>query len=174
MRTPTSTLAALALALAAAAGCSRPASVGIEEKPPVRPPLNVPPDSRGRMPATLSQTGAFADVTALRPARFLVPYDVNVPFWSDGATKRRWLAVPEGERIRFSASGEWGFPPGTVLVKHFELGGRRVETRLLVCGEGGAVHGASYRWRSDGSDADLVSEPVRAPVAGSPDKQPWH
>ena len=58
-----------------------------------------------------------------------------------------WIAVPGGERIRFSATGAWGFPAGTVLVKHFERDGRRLETRLLACGPDGAVSGAPGRGR---------------------------
>src|SRR4051794_5074857 len=99
-------------------GCSRcepPA-----EPAPVRVPapayLGRPPDRP--MPGRLSETGAFADTAALNPAAFLIAYDVNVPFWSGPADKRRWIAVPGDERIRFSAAGAWRFPPGTVFVKH--------------------------------------------------------
>ena len=50
---------------------------------------------------------------------------------------------------------------GTVLVKHFELGPRRpragspLETRVLVHHADG-WHGYTYRWRADGTDADLL------------------
>ena len=75
----------------------------------------------------------------LTPTAGILPYDVNAPLWSDGARKRRWLALPKDTRIGFSERGAWTFPPGTVFVKHFELSGRgrpkparRLETRLLV------------------------------------------
>jgi uncharacterized repeat protein (TIGR03806 family) len=129
------------------------------------------------MPALLSQTGAFEDVRSLTPSRSLLPYDLNVPFWSDGALKRRWISVPNAEggesaTVYFSPTGEWQFPPGTVFVKHFELPldeshrerTRRLETRLLVCAASGGVYGASYRWRADHSDAELVKTSVLAPV----------
>jgi hypothetical protein len=79
-------------------------------------------------PATLLATGAFANLSSLTPISGLIPYDVNSPLWTDGALKRRWIAVPNdgshnsaGERIGFSATEPWDYPVGTVLVKHFEL-----------------------------------------------------
>ncbi len=137
-------------------------------RPPARPFLNMPADESTPAPARLSLTGAFADVRALTPAEALIPYDVIVPFWSDGAEKRRWISLPDDgrgrpSRIQIGADGEWSFPAGTVFVKHFEIETRpgtmrRLETRLLVRDARGGVYGASYRWRPDGSDADLVRE----------------
>jgi uncharacterized repeat protein (TIGR03806 family) len=116
-------------------------------------------------PATLAATGAFADVGTLTPAAGVVPYDVNVPFWSDNATKQRWLSVPAtNQAITFSAEGNWLFPTGTVWVKHFELvtntvtqATRRLETRLLVRYTNG-VYGLTYRWTTPPTNALLVAE----------------
>ncbi|HEU4418099.1 MAG TPA: hypothetical protein VFT55_04125, partial [Planctomycetota bacterium] len=47
------------------------------------------------------------------------------------------------------------FPVGTALVKHFELGPTRVETRVLLHQIDG-WHGYTYRWNAAGTDADLV------------------
>jgi uncharacterized repeat protein (TIGR03806 family) len=116
------------------------------------------------LPDHLSETGVFAELASLTPRAGLVRYDINIPFWSDGASKTRWIEVPAGEKIAFSSDGAWKFPAGTLFVKHFDLESaasrsgktQRLETRLLWCDADGAVHGGSYRWRADGSDADLV------------------
>jgi len=116
-------------------------------------------------PRLLSQTTAFADLEALEPSPGLIPYAVNQPLWSDGSDKRRWIAIPNdgtpdtpAERILWSEEGAWGFPVGTVLVKHFEFPARRLETRFLVNGDDGEWYGFTYRWREDGSDAELLPE----------------
>ena len=114
-------------------------------------------------PATLSDTGIFASLSTLQPSAGLVPYDVNVPLWSDGALKDRLLALPGTERIGWSEDGAWTFPQGTVLVKTFRLPlvkgdastAVKVETRVLIQSASG-WDGYSYRWRADQSDADLL------------------
>ncbi len=123
--------------------------------------------ARPQPPATLSATGAFADLASLTPRGGVIPYDLVQALWSDGAEKKRWIAIPndgapdsEGEQIVFSEDGPWGFPPGTVLIKHFEIAGRRLETRFLVKGEDGRFFGFTYRWRPDHSDADLLPGPA--------------
>lgn len=116
------------------------------------------------LPATLSETALFDDLATLDPVDALVPYDVRVPLWSDGTFKRRWMSVPSEQTIGYSARRPWTFPDGSVFVKHFELATdaaepderRRLETRVLVRRAGGGIYGVTYRWREDGSDADLV------------------
>jgi uncharacterized repeat protein (TIGR03806 family) len=130
----------------------------------------------GRMPETLSATGAFADTERLVPAAALLPYAVNAPLWSDGAEKQRWMAIPSGSRIGFSATGNWNFPAGSVLVKHFALaGGRRLETRFLVVTDNGAAYGVTYQWRADQRDADLLpgDAPLSAVVGETGKQQTW-
>ena len=131
-----------------------------------------PPPPSHPLPKLLSETGVFSDLQNLTPQNFLVPYGVNSPLWSDGAVKARWVAVPTGTKIGFSATSEWKFPAGTVFVKNFELPVddtnpnvlRRLETRLLVCDTNGGVYGASYKWRADYSDADIVTAGVTEPI----------
>jgi|GEM_PF-323233 len=123
-------------------------------------------------PQFLSQTGAFSNLSNLNPRSGLVPYTVNTPLWSDGASKKRWIAVPNdgshntnAEQITFSENGEWQFPPGTVFVKHFELPinegnpsiTARVETRFIVIAEDGGAYGVTYKWNDAGTDAELLT-----------------
>jgi uncharacterized repeat protein (TIGR03806 family) len=117
------------------------------------------------MPTTLSATGLFTDTAALTPAPFLIDYSVNAPFWSDGASKRRWFVLPDGQNVAFSGDGNWSFPVGSITVKHFELGGTRVETRVMVHRTDGWV-GFTYRWRADQRDADLLTNGATASIAG--------
>jgi uncharacterized repeat protein (TIGR03806 family) len=159
---------------------------GLSSRTPARPYLNMPARADGKIPLLLSQTGAFSDVRHLTPSKDLIPYDVVVAFWSDGAVKTRWIAIPDA-RVKFSATGQWIFPAGTVFVKHFELptdpanprAKRRLETRLLVRDNTGGVYGVTYKWRADESDADLLpgslSEdiPIKT-AAGQSSRQTWY
>lgn len=116
------------------------------------------------LPATLGATGFFSDLATLTPSNRLLPYDINAPFWSDGAVKKRFAAIPNGSTVGFQPTGEWAFPSGSVFVKHFDLpvsdvdpnAKRRLETRFIVKKDDGSVYGATYKWRADQSDADLL------------------
>ncbi len=144
-----------------------------------------PPPPKKVLPKVLSGTGIFADTANMQPADFLVPYGVNSPFWSDGAVKKRWVALPKDSKINFSVDGEWKFPEGTVFVKNFSLPVddtnpgilRRLETRLLIRDSSGGVYGASYKWRADNSDADLVmagtNETITIKTTTGIRKQKW-
>src|SRR6185436_17268814 len=72
------------------------------------------------MPATLSQVGVFSNLANLTPSTKLIPFNINVPFWSDKAIKSRWAAIPNSTTVDFSPTGNWNFPTGSVLMKHFD------------------------------------------------------
>lgn len=124
------------------------------------------PSDASNLPGTLSATGLFEDLSTLAPRHGLIPYGVNAPLWADGAEKRRWAAIPTGEHVTFDEQGPWQFPDGSVFVKHFELvtderhpeQKRRLETRVLVMGSGQHLYGATYKWKSDQLDAELLIE----------------
>lgn len=137
-------------------------------------------------PATLTATGLFSDLADLSPAPGLLPYQINLPFWSDHAIKRRWFSIPDASsRMTWSRDGEWSFPAGQVWVKHFDIEStrgnpttrKRLETRLLVKNASGA-YGVSYRWNEAGTEAHLVGEPgedidLSISVGGVPQIQRW-
>jgi len=167
----------LAIALVAGLGwrCQAakeaPRPYGLDSRPKSKAYLLMPETENGPLPFLLSQTGAFRETRTLTPSGGLIPYDLNVPFWSDGASKSRWMALPgeprsNAESIDFAPTGEWTFPNGTVFIKHFELvtdetkpqARRRLETRLLVRDSTGGVYGVTYKWRADNSDAELLKE----------------
>jgi uncharacterized repeat protein (TIGR03806 family) len=109
------------------------------------------------VPALLSDTGCVVASAPSQPAAGLVPYDVAAPFWSDNATKERWLAIPNGTAIAVGGDGDFAFPNGTVLMKHFRLNGNLVETRLLMRHPDGDWAGYSYEWNAQQTNATLVS-----------------
>ena len=153
--------------------------------------LNMPTRDNGAIPALLSQTGAFKNTRDLEPVESLIPYDLNLAFWSDGAAKDRWMCLPNDpehpdSKIGFNPEGEWSFPNGTVFVKHFEMPTdetrpelkRRLETRLLVRDATGSVYGVTYKWRPDNSDAELLasnfSETILIKTASGVRTQTWY
>lgn len=108
------------------------------------------------VPPTLSRTGCVDPVDPKRPAVGLIPYDVAAPLWSDGAAKARWIALPDRTTIGITEDGHFELPVGAVAMKTFSIGGKPVETRLLVRHDDGDFAGYSYEWRTDGKDADLL------------------
>jgi uncharacterized repeat protein (TIGR03806 family) len=159
---------------------------GLEHRPAAKAYLSMPSNAGGTFPLLLSETGAFADTRKAIPSPALIPYDLIVPFWSDGAEKMRWISVPDGQKIQFAPTGEWVFPAGTVFVKTFVMpmaesnpvGEHRLETRLLVCDSTGGVYGVVYKWRADNSDADLLctnlTEPISVHSNGRTKSQSWY
>jgi uncharacterized repeat protein (TIGR03806 family) len=186
MKSLLASTALLLCALQVARAESASAPYGLDSRAAPKPYLLMPHTADGKIPALLSQTGVFKDTRNLVPSDGLIPYELVLPFWSDGADKLRWISVPN-EKIGFAPTGEWTFPAGTVFIKTFELPvdganpatQRRLETRLLVRDGNGGVYGVLYKWRADNSDADLLSSsltediPVKA-ADGTSHTQTWY
>lgn len=119
-------------------------------------------------PAQLSQTGCFDLSTPNRPVPHpgLVPFDVVSELWSDGAKKRRYLGVPDGATMTLQSNGSWLPPPGTLIIKQFDLETtpgdpttrRPVETRFLVMDATTGLNGFTYRWNAAGTNASLLPD----------------
>ena len=125
------------------------------------------------LPPTLADTGAFTNLMsltspldALEPAPGILPYTINLSFWSDNALKSRWFSLPDtNQTIGFSPNSNWSFPTGTVWIKNFNLeltngdpaSAIRLETRFIVKNDDG-VYGVTYRWDGSQTNAALVPE----------------
>lgn len=122
-------------------------------------------------PRKLSETDLFASVAKNEPAEGLIPYELNLPFWSDFAVKDRYLALPKGASVKFSEQEKWEFPHGTVLIKTFWMhrdrknlqDAIRLETRLLVNADEGWV-GYTYVYNDDQTEAHLLDSWLTKPV----------
>lgn len=79
----------------------------------------------------LAETGLYSDPVARTIAPGLREFTPNHALWSDGAAKRRWIALPPGTQIDSGEPDRWRFPIGTRFWKEFSLGGVRLETRLV-------------------------------------------
>jgi len=121
------------------------------------------PTSITDFPRLLSQTGIFTSIKDHEVAPGIVSYQVNAPFWSDGAAKQSFVGLPGDAKIGFRENTSWDFPNGTVLVKTFSLplAGHaeetlsRIETRLMTRHRG-EWYGYSYEWNEEQTDAVLV------------------
>ncbi len=100
------------------------------------------------IPDSLADTGCTDPSDVTQPYGGLLPYDLNAPFWSDGAAKERYLGLPDGTVITREADDDWSFPAGTVIVKNFRLDGNLVETRQLMRHPDGTWAGYTYEWNA--------------------------
>lgn len=108
-----------------------------------------------------------------RPAPELIPFAPATPLFSDYAEKQRWLYLPPGAKVRYTAEGPLEFPVGAALVKTFAFPAdlrrpneavRRLETRLLIRRPSGWV-ALAYVWNEDATEAALKRAGVRIDVA---------
>ena len=110
-------------------------------------------------PKTLAETGLFADVATQQPADGVLEYQVQAEGWADGASARRFVALPgrplENRGSIRTHSSLW-IDPGGALVKTLYLGDSPVETQVLY--NSGTWQGYTYQWDSEGKTASLVPE----------------
>ncbi|MCH2200537.1 MAG: PQQ-dependent sugar dehydrogenase [Fuerstiella sp.] len=120
-------------------------------------------DKSADFPRRLSETGLFTSVNPMIPAAGVVPYDVVVKRWMDGAVGERWVAIPDSDPITLATDGQLPvYPDGTVFVKHLTLPQAEasmprfpLETQVLHY-ENESWHPYSYVWDDDQTDAVLV------------------
>ncbi len=118
------------------------------------------------VPHDLAATGCIDSATpGAPPLDALIPFKPNAPFWSDGADKERWIGLPNGLNID-AQDDNWVFPNGTVLVKHFRLNDRLIETRLFMRHPDGIWGGYTYEWNAAQSAATRVVGGRTVPING--------
>ncbi len=153
----------------------------LEKAPPA---VKTPP-----FPRKLSETGLFTSVRDHKIAPGVMPYSINAPFWSDGAHKERFFALPGRVAIDFKEGRPWVWDDGAATVKSFSLdfevgnpaSKKYIETRIVLKQDDQWL-GYSYRWNDEQTDAILVGakgmdstyeiKDPRAP--GGVRKQVWH
>ena len=104
-------------------------------------------------PSSLSCTGLYADIGAKTIAPAARQFTPVRGLWSDGAQKRRFISLPDGQQIDNTDSSEWNFPVGTKAWKEFSMEGRLVETRYFHKQSAGYWTYATYEWSADQSSA---------------------
>lgn len=127
------------------------------------------------LPTRLSDRPAFLRVARGEAEPGIVPYAPQVPFWSDGARKLRFVALPQLGQAGYTATGSYTFPEDSVLVKSFRLplvdndpGSEiLIETRLMIR-EAGQWRGFSYRWNDQQTDAVLLTSSDTRTVSITP------
>lgn len=181
----TSAIAGTCLALAARSrSCTRAAAIGVigRQRRWIWPTLvaimssalviigdTVAQTAQPRPPQSLSDTGLYADFPEGKVDLRHLAFAPQYPLWTDGASKRRWISLPEGAAIDASDPEAWEFPPGTRLWKEFAFDGRPVETRMIERLPDGQWRFAAYEWDADGREAVLAPERGRRgayPLAG--------
>src|SRR4029450_8391489 len=116
-------------------------------------------------PRFLSDTGLYSNVAKLEVDKRNRTFSPQYPLWSDGATKRRWVRLPEGSMIDVADLANWELPVGTKFWKEFSFNGRKVETRFLWQTARNKWVFASYAWNEAQTDAELASESGIANIA---------
>jgi len=107
-------------------------------------------------PDRLSKTACVDPSDPKKVASGLVPFGVNAQLWSDGATKDRFVALPDNAKITVKPDGDFDLPIGSVVMKSFKIDGKLIETRLLMRHDDGGWAGYTYEWNEAQTDAVLL------------------
>lgn len=122
--------------------------------------------AQDNVPDDLTDTGCVLQSDPRQPASGLIPYAPAAQFWSDGADKNRWIALPDGTNANVQPDGDFSFPRGTVLVKNFGIGNQLVETRLFMRHPDGNWAGYTYEWNGAQTIATRIRNGATVNVSG--------
>lgn len=119
------------------------------------------------LPRVLSDYRFFKDASGWQPNDRVVPYQLNMPLFTDYAEKYRFIYVPEGQQAKAGGDGLLDFPVGSALIKSFgyERDGKPMllETRVLLHRADGWL-ALPYVWNEEQTEAKLKVAGARIPV----------
>jgi hypothetical protein len=123
--------------------------------------------SDGVLPVDLRCTGLYGDFEKRTLACGVLEYTPAYQLWSDGAAKRRFVSIPEGQKVDASDPDAFRYPNGTRFWKEFRVQGRdgkprMAETRLLQKDATGWVY-TSYVWSEDETRARQMDNALGVP-----------
>lgn len=129
-----------------------------------------------QLPQHLDCTGLYKSAAAEEIAASLEEFTPVYPLWTDAAQKRRWIYLPEGEKIDAEDPNAWKFPIGTRLWKEFRSpdGSRKLETRVFMKSEEGDWSYATYLWDDAGKRATRIETGKSLDVDGKTYNVPTH
>lgn len=161
------------IAILAAAAATLALSAGVQALPP--PVVHDWVIQSDKLPQKLSEFGFFRDWRAREPSLHVVAYRLNMPLFSDGAEKLRYVYMPEGAAVDVGEQGLLQFPVGSAIIKTFafsdeSVGGddlRYIETRVLLHRTEGWV-ALPYVWNEEQTEAKLALAGARRDVT-----TPW-
>lgn len=124
-------------------------------------------------PKKLSQTGLFSSTKDHKVAPGVIPYSVIAEPWMDGATAKRYIALPGKSTLgiheknnvqKGMLKGEWVYPLNAVLMKTIFLKtadgkNRRVETQILHRVADHQWNAYNYVWNDEQTDAVFLEGP---------------
>ncbi|MEY8761512.1 hypothetical protein [Chryseobacterium tongliaoense] len=115
--------------------------------------------------AKLSTYSFFTgELKNLNPSSKVIPYEPASSLFTDYASKKRFVWMPEGTKATYDADDKTlNFPVGTVLIKSFYYTTiqpnnttKIIETRLMIRKSSGWVF-AEYLWNDDQTEANLIT-----------------
>lgn len=119
----------------------------------------------------LSDYGFFKDkITDLIPVPGIVKYALNTPLFTDYAVKDRFIVLPKGTAVKYTATGVLDFPDSTIIIKNFAYTNTAhqkimIETRLLVKDPAnGQWKVMNYLWNAEQTDAVKRITGARLPI----------
>lgn len=121
----------------------------------------------GPLPVDLRCTGLYGDFASRTLACGVREYAPAYALFSDGAEKRRFVALPAGTSVDTRNPDAFVYPDGTKFWKEFTVddarGTRRLaETRLLQKTPDGWIY-TSYVWSTDGARATQMNNATGVP-----------